>query len=75
MNALDRIAGYAALKDAPERCCAFVRRLVAENGLFLDALARALLHKAVLTGAEVRALARPMRSEKLLRRRGGDGIL
>ena len=58
MNAFDKVAGYAALKDELERCCAFVRRLVAENGLFLDALARALLHKAVLTGAEVRALAR-----------------
>ena len=58
MNAFDRIAGYAALKDELERCCAFVRRLVAESGLFLDALTRALLQKAVLTDAEVRALAR-----------------
>ena len=40
-----------------ERCCAFVKRLVAENRPFLDALTRALLKKSVLTGAEVRSLA------------------
>lgn len=75
MNAFDKVAGYAALKDELERCCAFVKRLTAENRLFLEDLTRALLHKAVITGEEVRALARPMRSEKLLRRRGGDGII
>ena len=58
MNAFDKVAGYAALKDELERCCAFVKRLTAENRPFLDELARALLQKAVLTGAEVRALAR-----------------
>lgn len=41
-----------------ERCYAFVKRLVAENRPFLDALTRALLKKSVLTGAEVRTLAR-----------------
>ena len=45
MNALDRIAGYAALKDALEGCCAFVKRL------FLDELTWALLQKAVSSPA------------------------
>lgn len=48
----------AAVTAELERCCAFVKRLTAENRPFLDELARALLHKAVLTGAEVRAIAR-----------------
>ena len=49
---------HIAVSAELERCYAFVKRLVAENRPFLDALTRALLKKSVLTGAEVRALAR-----------------
>lgn len=49
---------HIAVSAELERCCAYVKRLVAENRRFLDALTRALLKKSVLTGAEVRALAR-----------------